>query len=207
MIDREDMMELTRRLTVKRTSMTRIAGAYLDEEGFLDGTFNVNFLKLSPAEKEKNLALAKTIPFSETNVNLKRYRFSEDGGQSGSMRQLLTAIKKCGLKNDALMEIFYELIGENYHAEEPYAIFVFHDRYDVPVKAADHERQWESEEMFEYLICAICPVTGDYEPGTPVCGFLFPAFSERSEDREHIDVFQADEQRPQEDLLKILGIR
>ena len=35
-------------------------------------------------------------------------------------------------------------------------------------------RQGESEEMFEYLICAICPVSGDYEPGEPECGFLFP---------------------------------
>ena len=55
MINREDMLELTRRMTVSRTSMTRIAGAYLDKEGFIDGTFNTNFLKLSPAEKEKNL--------------------------------------------------------------------------------------------------------------------------------------------------------
>ena len=30
--------------------------------------------------------------------------------------------------------------------------------------------------MFEYLICVISPVTGDYEPGEPECGFLFPAF-------------------------------
>ena len=29
-----------------------------DVEGFVDGTFNTNFLKLSPAEREKNLAIA-----------------------------------------------------------------------------------------------------------------------------------------------------
>ena len=176
-IDREDMMELTRRMTVKRTSMTRIAGSYMDAEGFVDGTFNTNFLKLSPAEKTKNLELAKAVPFSETNVNLKRYRFSKEAMQPGSMWQLLMAMKKCGLKNDALMDTFYELVGEQYQAGGDYAVFVFHDRYDVPVKAADHERQWESEEMFEYLICTISPVSGDYEPGAPVCGFLFPAFS------------------------------
>ena len=60
-INREDMLELTRRMTVKRSSMTRIAGAYMDREGYVDGTFNTNFLKLSPADKEKNLALAKTV--------------------------------------------------------------------------------------------------------------------------------------------------
>ena len=51
MIDREDMLALTRRMTVKRTSMTRIAGGYMDSDGCIDGTFNIAFLKLSPAEK------------------------------------------------------------------------------------------------------------------------------------------------------------
>ena len=60
-INREEILALTRRMTVKRTSMTRIAGCYADAEGFIDGTFNVNFLKLSPAEREKNLELAKTV--------------------------------------------------------------------------------------------------------------------------------------------------
>lgn len=59
-INREDMLELTRRMTVKRSSITRIAGAYMDRDGYVDGTFNTNFLKLSPADKEKNLALGES---------------------------------------------------------------------------------------------------------------------------------------------------
>lgn len=200
------MLELTRRMTVSRTSMTRIAGSYMDVEGDIDGTFNTNFLKLSAAEKEKNLAIAKTIPFSDTNQNLKRYKFSEKAMKKGGIWQLLMAIKSCGLKNDALMDTFYELVAEQYQSDHDYAVFVFHDRYDIPRKAADHERLWESEEMFEYIICAICPLTGDYEPGRPECGFLFPAFSDRSGDLERVDVFQAGETRPHKELLKILEV-
>ena len=37
MINRDDMLELTRRMTVKRNCFDRIAGAYMDEEGFIDG--------------------------------------------------------------------------------------------------------------------------------------------------------------------------
>lgn len=206
MINREDMMELTRRMTLSRTSMTRIAGCYMDAEGFSDGTFNTNFLKLKSSEKAKNLAIAKAIPFSDTNVNLKRHKFSQEAMGNGSMWQLLMAMKSCGLKNDALMDTFYELVGENYQSDHDYAIFVFHDRYDVPRKAADHQRLWESEEVFEYLICAICPLTGHYEPGMPECGFLFPAFSDRSEDQNHVDVFQADPEHPHVELLQLLGV-
>lgn len=205
-INREDMLELTRRMTVSRSSMTRIAGSYMDADGFSDGTFNTNFLKLSPADKEKNLAIAKAIPFSETNKNLKQYTYSKESMGPGSMWQLLMAMKSCGLKNDALMDTFYELVGEAYQTDHDYAIFVFHDRYDIPVKAADHERLWDSEEIFEYLICAICPLTGDYEPGAPECGFLFPAFTDRSGDLNHVNVFQADAQRSHEEIRKLLGV-
>ena len=53
MINREDMLELTRRMTLARTSFTRIAGCYVDAEGEYDGSFNTNFLKLSPQERKK----------------------------------------------------------------------------------------------------------------------------------------------------------
>ena len=67
MINRDDMLELTRRLTPARSSVGRIAGAYFDEESYADGTFNTNFLKLSQADRAKNLALAKTVLFSDTS--------------------------------------------------------------------------------------------------------------------------------------------
>ncbi len=200
MINREDMLELTRRMTPGRTSFTRIAGCYMDAQGEIDGTFNTNFLNLSHGEKEKNLSLAKTIPFSKTNVQLKEYRFSSKAMGAGSKWQLLSAIKDCGLKNDALMETFYELVGEHYRTGSDYAVFVFHDSYDVPVKAADKERLGESEEVFSYIICAICPLAGDYEPGKPVCGFLFPSFSHRSASPDHVAVFQEDPAHPHGEL-------
>ena len=109
MINREDMLALTRRMTVKRTSITRIAGSYMDIDGFIDGTFNTSFLNLNPAEQEKNLALAKKVPFAKTNKNLKEYKFCDDRRNPDSMWKLLMGMRACGLKNDALMETFMRL--------------------------------------------------------------------------------------------------
>lgn len=203
MINREDMMELTRRMTVSRSSMTRIAGSYMDEDGFIDGTFNVNFLNLKTGDKTKNLAIAKAIPFSETNTQLKRYRLSQNALKPGGICQLLSGMKSCGLKNDALMDVFYDLFAERYVSSHAYGVYVFHDRYDVPVKASDHERVGESEEVFEYIICAVCPVDGEYEPGLPECGFIYPAFSDRSADLAYIDVFHA--RGHHAEVLTVLG--
>ena len=41
MINREDMLELTRRMTPARTSFVRMAGCYTDSDGEYDGSFNI----------------------------------------------------------------------------------------------------------------------------------------------------------------------
>lgn len=206
-INREDMLELTRRMTLRRNCFDRIAGAYLDEEGFVDGTFNKHFLKLSQKDQQANLDIAKAIPFSETNVQLKEYDFGEKDRRPGSIWQLLMALKECGLKNDAMLDTFYEEFGKRYQADGSYAIYFFHGSYDVPLKANDKESLWESEEVYQFLICAVCPVSGDYEPGKPECGFLFPAFKDRSSDIHRIDVFAAGQSRQAEDLREILFLK
>lgn len=65
MISRDDMLELTRRMTPARTCFDRIAGAYINDIGEIEDSFNIHFGKLSGAEKARNLALAKTIPFAK----------------------------------------------------------------------------------------------------------------------------------------------
>ena len=205
-INRDDLLEITRRMTVARTAMTRVAGAYMDRDGFVDGTFNTNFLKLTPAQKNQNLALARAVPFADTNVNLKRFRFPKTAYGSNTMRQLLLGLKSCGLKNDALLDTFYDYVGEHYGSNHDYGVFVFHSTYDIPVKGTDKARLWDSEEVYEFLICVICPVTGDYEPGEPECGFMFPAFCDRTEDPDYVDVFQRNAKMPREEIYRILGL-
>ena len=201
MIDREDMLALTRRMTVKRTSMTRIAGGYMDSDGCIDGTFNIAFLKLSPADREKNLQIAKKVPFAETNQNLQEYKFLQENMQSDSLWKLLMGMRACGLKNDALMDTFYDLVIDTFDHAGNYLIVLFHDAYDVMTRTSDNNNLDESEEVYEYLICAICPVdlskpglgfledehrigprVRDWVVGAVDTAFLFPAFNDRSTD-------------------------
>lgn len=200
MIRREDMLELTRRMTPARSCIGRIAGAYFDEEGYVDGTFNTNFLRLSAAERTKQLALAKTVPFSETNVQLKDYRIPEEARRPGGLWQLLDGIRQSEMKNDGLLDLLYEVIGERYQPGYPCACFLFYGRYDVPVKARDKERLEDSEELYEYLICTVSPLAGEYEPGKAEFGFLYPAFRDRSADRDYVNIFESRPERPHREL-------
>ena len=201
MIQREDMLELTRRMTPARNCFDRIAGAYIDDLGEVDESFNVHFGKLSGSEKAKNLALAKAVPFSETNLQLKEYTFPETMKGKNSMWQLLVTMQQCGLKNDALMEVFYEQIADGYPVDYPFAVYVFHGVYDVPLKAKDKESLWESEEVYDFIVCILSPLKGEYELDEPVFGFLYPAFSDRSADKNKINIFHADPQQIEEGLM------
>ena len=191
MINREDMLELTRRMTPARSSVARIAGAYYDEEGYVDGTFNTHFLKLSAAERTKNLNMAKTVLISKTNEQLKEYKIPADERKSGSIWQLLDGIRESELKNDAFLDILYELIAEKFHPGYPFSCFLLFGQYDVPVKGSDKEWLEGSEEVYTYLLCCISPLVGEYEPGKPKCGFLYPAFRSRTTNDEYINIFKA----------------
>ncbi len=206
MINRDDMLELTRRMTPSRNCFDRIAGAYINDMGEVDESFNIHFGKLSGYEKTRNLNLAKAVPFSKTNVQLKEYTFPDAAKGKDSMWHLLYAIQQCGLKNDALMEILYEQIADGYPVDHDFAVFVFHGVYDVPLKAKDKESLWESETVYDFIICTVSPMQEEYEPAEPVFGFLYPAFSDRCGDVDKIDIFHADSENVEEGLMyKLLG--
>ena len=112
-IDREDMLELTRRMTIARNCFNRVAGAYMDEEGFIDGSFNTHFLKLSPADKEKQLAIAKTIPYAKTNEQLKNFRIDSRQKKPGSIWHLLTALRDCD--PSSWRYVFRQRRGQSFH--------------------------------------------------------------------------------------------
>jgi hypothetical protein len=188
-INREDMLELTRRMNSSRTNFVRIAGAYMDEEGFVDGTFNTSFLGLRGEERQRCLSIAKAVLLSDTNRELKSYEIP--GMKNGSVWQMLYALRDCELKNDALLLNLYELIAEQYPAGRPYAIYIYYGVYDVPLKAADKEQLGESEEVYTYLLAAIAPTDCDQIPQMPEAGFLYPAFNDRSTDLAHVNIYRA----------------
>lgn len=92
-INRNDMLELTRRMTLSRNCFVRAAGAYIDDEGYIDNTFNVSFKNMSKHDQQVNLDLAKTIPFSKTNEQLKCYKFPEGDMAYDSVLCICSSVK------------------------------------------------------------------------------------------------------------------
>ena len=58
------------------------------------------------------------------------------------------------------------------------------------VKGKDGEWLEGSEEVYSYLLCMISPQNGEYEPGLPEFGFLYPAFRDRTGNDSYINIFE-----------------
>jgi hypothetical protein len=205
MIDRNDMLELTRRMTDARTHLARLAGGYLDEEGYVDGTFNTNFLKLRGEERKHALEIARAIPFSRTNEELLSFRIP--GMRPGSIWQLLYALRDCELKNDALLLTLYEYVGEKLQFGLPFAVYVYYGVYDIPAKSSDKTVLEDGAEVYRYLIAALCPTDRAQNAGMPFAGLLYPALTRRSVDFDHVNVFSENaDKKMLESMKRILGL-
>ena len=91
--------------------------------------------------------------------NLLELNFPPDEENIGGRQLSLMELKKSKLKDDALLDSFYKLIIDSYDYTGNFLILIFHDAYDVITKTTDNSKLDESEEVYEYLLCAICPVS------------------------------------------------
>ena len=58
------------------------------------------------------------------------------------------------------------------------------------MNGTDKEWQEGSEEVYHYLLCALCPLEDEYEPGAPEAGFLYPAFRNRETAWEYMNILK-----------------
>ena len=204
-MNRDDMLELTRRMNTARHCFSRIAGCYTDEHGEFEGSFNIHFLKLDPAEQGRLISVAKTIPFAPTTTALRLLPFPGASPDSRQLAQLFHALLDCELKNDMLLDTFYDYALERLALKGRYGIYIFFGTYDIPRMGKDRTEQWESELVYRFLIGAICPVHGDYIPDSPCAGFLYPGFLNRMSAPDTMAVYAADNYHADR-TGKLLGI-
>lgn len=221
---KQDISELKKLLTPKNCSVTRICGCYVDGEKNIKTEFKQAFLALPEEEMfkyfeilRKNLSgtLGKNLLTLEFPLSAELEGRPDDGNAPDSIpaaemkpfsemgaHQLLLRLRDSGLKDDALLEEYYDRIIENYEYVGNYLILIIHDVYDVPGKTSDGiDMEDASDEVYEYILSCICPVElskpglsynaeenafqnriRDWVVSLPDTGFLFPAFNDRSAD-------------------------
>ncbi|WP_032123386.1 DUF4317 domain-containing protein [Clostridium amazonitimonense] len=198
---KKDILELKKRLKKDHCTFTKMCGCYVNGEKHIILKFRETFLNLDEDEYFKYLEIAKKVLSGTIGNNILELNFPTNEDLINEKQISLMQLKNSQLKNDALLDDFYKFIIDSYDYTGNFLILIFHDAYDVITKTADNVKIDESEEVYEYLLCAICPVSlsgpglryfeeenkikariRDWVVDAPTNGFVFPAFIDRSSD-------------------------
>ena len=199
-ITKGDVLELRRRLKKTECTFGRLCGCYVNSGKQVVVKFSEPFSELEEDEFYKYLEIAQKTLSGTLGSNLLELEFDRNEAAEERQKYLLL-LSSSKLANEELLDRLYEQIMEQYSYPDNYLILVYHDIYDVPAKATSGEEQEESEEIYEYILCAVCPVdlakpalgyredenrigarVRDWVVGLPDLGFVYPAFCGRGRD-------------------------
>lgn len=222
-MNRKEVFEIKSRLKKSGCTFTKLRGCYVNAEREIVLRLNETFLNLEEDEFYKYLEIAKKTLSGTLGNNLLELAFPLEEEKTGGKQQFLMGLRESKLKNEELLETFYQLIIDSYDYAGNYLILIFHDAYDVMAKTSDNRRLDESEEVYEYLLAAICPVAltkpglgyledenkigprrRDWVVGAPENGFIFPAFTERSTDIHSVMFYERNPIEPHKELMELV---
>ena len=201
---RKELNEIKSQYTLEDCGILRLCGCYVDGERNKITQFNENFLNLPEEEKHKYFDIFKKTLSGTPGKNLVDMKFNVDAYADEGARTFLMNLRDSGLKDDRLLDEFYDRIINNYSYVGNYLILLINQMYDIPAVTTDNiEMEDASDEVYSYILCSICHVNLS-KPGlgydeednnfhdkkqnhmvdVPDVGFLFPAFNKRSADED-----------------------
>lgn len=201
-MNNSDVLEIRKRFKKEKTTIGRITGCYVTGADKKIQTYiDTDFVDLEEAEQFKYIEIIKKGLSGVLNKNLLSLKFKDEAQGAGGQQQSLLALKNSELKNRDMLEAFYQQIIDTYYCVGNYLILLIHDVYDVMTKTEDKMALDESEEVYSYILCCICPVNlskpglsyheeeniianrnRDWVVDMPDATFLYPAFNDRSSD-------------------------
>ncbi len=199
---KQEINEIKRLYTPGNCSVTRICGCYVDGEKNKKTEFKEAFLSLPEEEIFKYFELLRKTLSGTVGKNLLNLEFPLASEEEGGSQEFLLRLRDSKLKDDSLLEEFYDKVIGSYEYVGNYLILLIHDAYDVPGKTTDGLTMDDaSDSVFEYILCCICPVNlskpglsydaaanefhnrvRDWIVEMPETGFLFPSFNDRCSD-------------------------
>ena len=218
---KKDILELKRRYKKDHCSFTKLCGCYVNSEKNILLNFRENFLNLDEDDYHKYLEIAKKVLSGSIGNNILELKFPLNENLENEKQLFLTQLKKSELKDDDLIQEFYESIIDSYDYEGNFLILLFHDAYDVITKTTDNAKLDESQEVYKYILCAICPVSlskpglsyfedkhkikariRDWVVDSPTIGFVFPAFIDRGADVNSVMYYTKNKKNPHPEIME-----
>lgn len=201
-MNKKEVTEIKKLFTKERCCLNRLCGCYVDADKNKVVQFKEAFLSLPEEEIYKYLDIFRKSLSGTLGKNLLNMEFPLEQEMGEGTQKSLMALRDSELKDDTMLDAFYDRIIETYYHPENYLILLVHGSYDIPMKTSDGlEMDDASDYIYNFVLCCLCPVTlskaglcynaetnsiedriRDWLVDMPEQGFLFPAFQDCNTD-------------------------
>ena len=220
----KEIGEIRRHMRRDRSNMTHIYGCYVNDNKEIISEFRQSTGMMPENEGDKYFALLRRTLSGAIGKNLIDITFKTSQVADSPEHKLLMGLRESKCNDEELRAEFFKKIIDTVVIEGNYLILLGCDTYDVPFKSKDdsHQRD-QSEEVYTYILCTICPVKQTkanlhYVPeeklfhdgamnqmvAAPALGFLFPAFDDRSTNIYNALYYTHDVKNGQDALVEAL---
>ena len=196
----KEISEIRRHLRRDRSNITALYGCYVNDNKEIITEFRQSTGMMPENEGDKYFALLRRTLSGSIGRNLIDITFKTSQVADSPEHKLLMGLRESKCADEELRGELFRKIIENVSMEGNYLILLGCDSYDVPFRSKDdfHQKD-QSEEVYTYILCTICPVKQTkanlhYVPeeklfhdgamnqmvSAPDLGFLFPAFDNRA---------------------------
>ncbi|HRU97325.1 DUF4317 domain-containing protein [Ruminococcus sp. XPD3002] len=207
--------------------MERVLTGFIDAEKNLR-YHHVNSCLTMPVEEHDvyDETLKKVL---NTNVgkSFVEYEFPNEAYEEGKPQEMLYTLLRSELKDEVLCENFLNHIANNIAYTGPFAVITAYCTYTIRKKDKNDEYAEGEDEIYNYLLTAICPVNTGSDgfvfdsfnneimkkmnteliiSKAPSDGFLYPVFSNRSSDINHVMYYAKSASKPNISVIEdVLG--
>ena len=158
-MNKKEISEIKKQFSPANCAINRIAGCYVDGEKNIRTKVNQSFLTLTEEEMFKYFEIFKKTLSGTIGRNLLDMEFPLTQEAGGGTQEYLMKLKSSQLKDEELLEEFYDKVIDTFVYPENYYIVLIHGAYDIPKKASDGMEMFDaSDDVYEFLLCSICPV-------------------------------------------------
>lgn len=225
-MDKKAVTEIKKLFKKDDCRVDRMRACYVNEDKEKISTLHDTFLALQDEEMAKYCELFKKSLAGKFGRNLFNVPFPLEEEKPGGHQEFLYRLQQSELKDDALVQEFFDKVIGSYQFPGKYLILLVHGVYDIPMKTSDDLMMEDaSEYVYSFILCSICPVTllreglcydasvqtflsrtDDWGVQKPDAAFLFPSFNDRNTDlHETLYYSKSAEERHEELALDLFG--
>lgn len=199
-MNKTEISEIRGIFSKENCTIDRFAACYVNSEKEKAYLTTETFLTLPDEEFYRYLEIFKKALSGGLGKNLHNMEFPLEEELGEGRQKFLLSLRDSKLKQDELIEAYFDKVIEHYPSVEKYYIILAHASYDVPGKAKDGMKMEDmSENVYEFILSAICPVTlskpglgyneeegrigervRDWIVEMPEKAFLFPTYEEET---------------------------